>query len=143
MAAATSSGSSSLVKVVPPDARALPIWFTAMRLMEQPVERSSALHTAAHLMSIFMDSSLFHAPRRHGYCFLLPANADSFFPGRIEKRRHGVTAERLPPQRLDPSFKVLVPLSFEAAFGFQLKVPLDPAGQAHLRDADCHHFLGN
>src|ERR1017187_1544872 len=60
MAAATSSGSSSLVKVVPPDARALPIWFTAMRLMEQPVDRSSALDTAAHLMSIFIDSSLFH-----------------------------------------------------------------------------------
>jgi hypothetical protein len=33
----------------------------ATRLIEQPVDRSSALHIAAHLMSIIMDSSLFHA----------------------------------------------------------------------------------
>src|ERR1019366_2566519 len=122
MAAATSSGSSSLVKVVPPDARALPIWFTAMRLMEQPVDRSSALHAAAHLMSIFIDSPYFMGFRRHGFCHLLRADADIFM-GRIENRRQGVKAERLPPQLLDLLFKVLVSLSFEAAFGFQRKVP--------------------
>src|ERR1035438_5068282 len=62
MAASTRSGSSSLVNVLPPEASAFPSLLMATRLIEQPVERSSALHTAAHLMNIFMDSSLFHAP---------------------------------------------------------------------------------
>src|ERR1017187_11040107 len=60
MAASTRSGSSSLVNVLPPEASASPSLLMATRLIEQPVERSSALHTAAHLMSIFIDSSLFH-----------------------------------------------------------------------------------
>jgi hypothetical protein len=48
------------VKVLPPEASAFPSLLMATRLIEQPVDRSTALHIAAHLMSIFMDSSLFH-----------------------------------------------------------------------------------
>jgi len=121
MAASTSSGSSSLVNVLPPEASMLPILLMATRLIEQPQSRTSAPHTAAFFTSIVMDSSLVSCtfPWAISSC---PYSRQvlTFRCGDGSKKMGAVVAaERLPLQRLDLSFKVLVPLSFEAAFGFQ------------------------
>src|ERR1035441_7345719 len=101
MAASTSSGSSSLVKVLPPEASALPSLLMATRLIEQPVDRSSALHTAAHLMSIFIDSSLFHAFPPAWLRLPTPGRCRLFFPGKDRKtapRSGGRTPSAVAPR---------------------------------------------